>query len=136
MVDGFSNPRERIAAHPTFMAYCLAQSDDSLARLIWDADHQRNVFASYSGTSGDHARTVVAAITERATRPLPTTVRDFLGKVQGVCLGVAMSGRDHPNPDGALMELFNEAQAILFPRAANKANGSASIPQRGGEDGC
>lgn len=68
MVDGFSTPRERIEAYPTFMAYCMAQSDDSLARLIWDADHQRNVFASYHGTSGDHARTIVAAITARAAK--------------------------------------------------------------------
>lgn len=48
-------------------------------------------------------------------RALPPAIRDFLGKMQGVCMGVAMSGRDHPNPDGALMGLFNEAQAILFP---------------------
>jgi len=48
-------------------------------------------------------------------RTLPPSIRDFLGKVQGVCMGVAMSGRDHPNTDGALMELFNEAQTILFP---------------------
>lgn len=47
--------------------------------------------------------------------PIPTQVRNFLGKVQGVCMGVAMSGRDHPNPDEVLIELFNEAQAILFP---------------------
>lgn len=40
----------------------------------------------------------------------------FLGKVQGVCLGVAMSGKDHPNPDGALMEIFQEAQELLFPK--------------------
>lgn len=50
-------------------------------------------------------------------------MRDFLGKVQGVCMGVAMSGRTHPNPDGALMELFNEAQAILFPPATSSASG-------------
>lgn len=56
-------------------------------------------------------------------RSVPPSVRDFLGKMQGVCMGVAMSGRDHPNPDGALMELFNEAQAILFPPVAVKSNG-------------
>ena len=49
--------------------------------------------------------------------PIPAYVRDFLGKMQGVCMGVAMSGDDHPDPDGALLELFNEAQAILFPAA-------------------
>lgn len=52
-------------------------------------------------------------------------MRDFLGEVQGVCMGVAMSGRDHPNPDGALMELFNKAQDILFPPAANASKGCA-----------
>lgn len=50
-------------------------------------------------------------------------MRNFLGKVQGVCMGVAMSGRDHPNPDGALMGLFNEAQAILFPPATTARSG-------------
>ena len=68
MIDGFATPRDRIEAHPTFTAYCMAQSDNSLARLIWDADHQRNVFASYRGTSGDHARTIIAAITTRAAK--------------------------------------------------------------------
>lgn len=65
MIDGFSTPRERIKAHPTLAEYCMAQTDESLARLIWDADHQRNVFASYRGTSGDHALTIIAAITAR-----------------------------------------------------------------------
>lgn len=37
---------------------------------------------------------------------------EFLGEVQGVSLGVAMSGRDHPNPDGALMDLFRKAQSL------------------------
>lgn len=41
-------------------------------------------------------------------------LRNFIGKVQGVCLGVAMSD-SHPNPSGALSALFNEAQDILFP---------------------
>lgn len=50
-----------------------------------------------------------------ADHVVPPHVRTFLGKVQGVCMGVAMSGRDHPNPDGVLMELFNEAQEILSP---------------------
>ncbi|WP_457586179.1 hypothetical protein [Ensifer canadensis] len=58
------------------------------------------------------------------TVSVPGHVRDFLGKVQGVCMGVAMSGRDHPNPDGVLVELFNEAQEILFPAAAPQTNPS------------
>jgi len=49
---------------------------------------------------------------------IPAHVRNFLGKVQGVCMGVAMSGSNHPNPDEALMELFTEAQTILFPPPA------------------
>jgi hypothetical protein len=49
---------------------------------------------------------------------IPPHVRNFLGKVQGVCLGVAMSGDDHPNPDEALMEIYREAQAILFPETS------------------
>lgn len=54
---------------------------------------------------------------EFPSQPIPLHVRNFLGKVQGVCMGVAMSGSDHPNPDGALLELSNEAQEILFPAA-------------------
>lgn len=49
---------------------------------------------------------------------IPPHVRNFLGKVQGVCLGVAMSGDDHPSPDEALMEIYREAQAILFPETS------------------
>ena len=57
----------------------------------------------------------------RASRPeegpaaIPKHVRDFLGKVQGVCMGVAMSGSNHPDPDAALMDIFKEAQSILYP---------------------
>lgn len=61
---------------------------------------------------------ITQAVNERSQ------IRDFLGKVQGVCMGIAMSGRNHPNPDGALMELFNEAQAILFPPATPAAKGA------------
>jgi hypothetical protein len=62
---------------------------------------------------------------ETGTRPpqtnvIPPHVRDFIGKVQGVCMGVAMSGDDHPNPDGALMELVEEAQELLFPTATTE----------------
>jgi hypothetical protein len=48
---------------------------------------------------------------------IPKHVRDFLGKMQGVCMGVALSGSAHPNPDRVLLELFHEAQAILFPQS-------------------
>jgi hypothetical protein len=39
-------------------------------------------------------------------------LESFLGQVQGVSLGVAMSGKDHPNPDGVLMDLFRKAQEL------------------------
>lgn len=61
MADGFSTPRERIEAHPTFMDYCAAQTTDGLARLVWDQAHQRNAFGSYPGTVHDHALTIIAA---------------------------------------------------------------------------
>lgn len=53
---------------------------------------------------------------------IPPQVRNFLGKVQGVCMGVAMSGDDHPDPDGALMELVQEAQELLFPTATTEGS--------------
>lgn len=65
-------------------------------------------------------RPVYAALQDElnSVDEIPPHVRDFLGKVQGVCMAVAISGDDHPNPDGALLEIFNEAQAILFPAAS------------------
>lgn len=62
MSDGFLSPRARLEAFPTFAEYCSSQTRDSLARLIWDHDHQRNVFGTYSGTVGDHALTIIASI--------------------------------------------------------------------------
>jgi len=50
-----------------------------------------------------------------------TTMREFIGKAQGVALGVAMSGAEHPNPDEVLMDIFTEGQAILFPEPREKA---------------
>jgi hypothetical protein len=67
MSDGFFTPRQRLKAFPTFADYCAAQTRDGLARLIWDHDHQRNVFCSYPGTVGDHARTIIASITTKGT---------------------------------------------------------------------
>lgn len=57
---------------------------------------------------------VSAALTVYADRI--DELETFLGEVQGTCLGVAMSGRDHPNPDGALMGIFEKAQTLLFPK--------------------
>lgn len=34
-----------------------------------------------------------------------------IDKAGGTCLGVAMSGGDHPNPSGALMEVFETCQS-------------------------
>lgn len=53
---------------------------------------------------------------------IPPHVRNFLGKVQGVCMGVAMSGDSHPDPGGALMGLFHEAQELLFPAATTEGS--------------
>jgi len=36
----------------------------------------------------------------------------FAGQTGGTCLGLAMSGRKHPDPDGALMGLFHAAQEL------------------------
>ena len=36
----------------------------------------------------------------------------FAERAGGTCLGVAMSGSNHPNPDGALMDLFHEATSL------------------------
>ena len=52
---------------------------------------------------------------------------EFLSKVQGVTMGLAMSGRAHPAPDQALMDLFNGAQDIL-ERARVRANQTKETP--------
>lgn len=45
-------------------------------------------------------------------RALVDELTRFIGKAQGVCLGVAMSGSEHPNPDGALIEIFEDGQIV------------------------
>lgn len=59
--DEFQCPRERIEAHPTMLDYCKSRDTVGLARLIWDETHQRNVFASYKGTSAEHSRVILEA---------------------------------------------------------------------------
>lgn len=66
MSDNFSCPRERMEAHPTMVDYCRAQDESGLARLIWDSMHQRNVFATYSGTNGEHALSIVRSLSDPA----------------------------------------------------------------------
>lgn len=63
----------------------------------------------------------ITALRNEMYQQIPSNVREFLGKMQGVCMGIAMSGKDHPNPDTALMELFQEAQELLFPKEKGKA---------------
>lgn len=72
----------------------------------------------------ESSETIAGAAANWNRRAVPPSIRDFLGKVQGVCMGVAMSDHDHPDPGGALLALFNEAQAILFPTAAPERVGT------------
>ncbi|MBZ9873124.1 hypothetical protein LB542_19945 [Mesorhizobium sp. BR1-1-9] len=67
--------------------------------------------ASFADTiiSSEARAEAAEAKLEEARKALKDAI-DFLGKVQGVVLGVAMSGSSHPNPDGALMDLFHDAQ--------------------------
>jgi len=60
----------------------------------------------------DEAREAFTAAPASAAEARMKELELFLGEVAGTCLGLAMSGRDHPNPDGALMGLFEKAQAL------------------------
>jgi hypothetical protein len=89
-----------------------------LKQLEYLKTHHANLPRAKADTAPirEQIESIRAGIIEVASTPsIPPHVRDFLGKVQGVCLGVAISGSDHPNPDEVLMEIFTEAQDILFP---------------------
>lgn len=92
-----------------------ADVGENIAKAMIDAADYLDKFADMSEPV-EHMLAAEALCNAAAMEPtIPNRVRDFLGKVQGVCMGIAMSGKDHPNPDGALLDLFNEAQDILFP---------------------
>ncbi len=38
---------------------------------------------------------------------------EFIARTAGTCLGLAMSGANHPNPDEKLMELFEDGNALI-----------------------
>ncbi len=65
------------------------------------ADLQRHVDEIGHTERGQDIAAAIALIRSlSAPSPLvPPNIRTFLGKVQGVCMGVAMSGRDHPRKD-------------------------------------
>lgn len=42
-----------------------------------------------------------------------TKANDFIARTAGTCLGIAMSGANHPNPDEKLMELFEDGNALI-----------------------
>lgn len=54
------------------------------------------------------------AVLEKALK----SALEAVNKAGGVALGVAMSGRNHPNPDGALMDVFQTCQAVSGAAAA------------------
>lgn len=57
---------------------------------------------------------------ERLRKALKVCLDD-VNKAGGTALGVAMSGKNHPNPDGALMDVFQSCQ-----EAAVKASDALS----------
>lgn len=65
MSDEFESARQRIEAHPTIADYLRSRTDEQLAALIYDPQYMHNIFASYTGYSGDHARAVIAEAYQR-----------------------------------------------------------------------
>jgi hypothetical protein len=51
---------------------------------------------------------------------IPSNVCNFIGKFQGVCMGVAISGEFDADPNTSLMELVDEAQEFLLPTATSE----------------
>jgi hypothetical protein len=61
MMDEFRCSSQRIEKYLTIYDYLASRDADGLAELIWNDTHRRNVFASYDGTSGDHALAIIKA---------------------------------------------------------------------------
>lgn len=97
MSDNFSCPRERREAYPKMAEYCRAQDEDGLARLIWDTTHQRNVFATYSGTNGEHARAIVRSLSDPARQTKVMGIQLTLTRA----LGMYGAAYDPPGPHRA-----------------------------------
>lgn len=55
----------------------------------------------------------------------------FIDKASGTALGVAMSGRDHPNPDGALTELAMEGIELSAELRRTLSASTPTAPQIG-----
>lgn len=97
-------------------AEARAESAEAEAAALREHSHQR----------GEDIRKLsaeAAALRERLERAL-----DFINRTGGTTLGLVMSGRDHPDPDGALMALSREAIDLsqdLYRALQNKeqANG-------------
>lgn len=79
---------------------------DTLAWLLWWSikDFDRLAFLETGRVEAKDRRI-------EALKAALASQMHFLGEVAGTCLGLAMSGKDHPDPDGALMGLFNAAQS-------------------------
>jgi hypothetical protein len=60
---------------------------------------------------GLHSKSAIAAELAYRDRRIHE-LRSFAQRVSGTCLGLAMSGSNHPDPDKALMELFEEGQRL------------------------
>lgn len=62
------------------------------AKDMYEAALQAAADANGGYINGKTKQIVIAALNAQACGSIPPLVREFLGKVQGVCMGVAMSG--------------------------------------------
>ncbi|MFD1330232.1 hypothetical protein [Mycoplana ramosa] len=114
-----SSPNTRAVIPPSVIYAALKDwygEDDEWSHKQFVA-MEKVVSSAIATLQGTLPAVFAAEVNAAEADAVPIHIRDFLGRVQGICMGIAMSGRDHPNPDGALMELYSEAQEILFPTA-------------------
>ena len=83
----------------------MCEAERVLTRNLGHGWHQSvEALATALQAAADKARTEDELLLKSA--------HDALCKAGGTALGVAMSGRDHPDPDGALTGIFNDTSPV------------------------
>lgn len=83
--------------------------------IDWEYDHGTPRLVRISTPTGPFVQhsdyATLEAEVSRLTALLQSA-KDFIGRVSGAALGIAMSGDDHPNPDEVLMDFAHEGMDI------------------------
>jgi hypothetical protein len=88
------------------LATALAAKDAELAELRHECQLSMRTIAD------ERARAERAEAQLAEAKKALEPVIDFIDRVSGAALGIAMSGDNHPNPDGVLMDFSREGMAL------------------------